>query len=419
MNGVRRRGTSGYRRSVPRLRTRTALRATACFIACVSCWVAPPPARCDRITDVFRDELAALELGPLAEVLADTVASTYPVASASSSVTYAYNPKLEAFERRTRVLGPVIGERADTIGERQINVGISYSYVDLDRIGGTDLDDLENRAIVDGRVVARRFDNGTVVLADGRRTSFLPARVNAAIDVDAHIVSPFLTVGVTPNWDVNLTIPVVNSSLSVDVRDEIPDPRLPQFALPPGSGHAAVRVQHFADSATGIGDILVRSKYMLARESPIDLAVILGLSIPSGDERNLHGSGSTRVQPTLIASRVLFDRIQPLLNVGVDINAEDVERSIGRWAAGATAQAYGPLTVSAVFLGRHEFDEQTDRIDPPFFLQIERYDIFDAALGLRFLFADSGVVSVNALLPLNDEGMRADIVPTVEIQYAF
>jgi len=42
---------------------------------------------------------------PLGPALANTVAGTYPVASASSSVAYVYNPRLEAFERRTGVLG--------------------------------------------------------------------------------------------------------------------------------------------------------------------------------------------------------------------------------------------------------------------------------------------------------------------------
>ena len=36
-------------------------------------------------------------MGPIGPALANTVASTYPVASASSSVTYAFNPKTETF----------------------------------------------------------------------------------------------------------------------------------------------------------------------------------------------------------------------------------------------------------------------------------------------------------------------------------
>src|SRR5262249_14167525 len=73
--------------------------------------------------------LARLELAPIGSALANTVASTYPVASASSSETYAYNPALDMFERQPGVAGPIFGERAETIGRGQLNVAASYSYV--------------------------------------------------------------------------------------------------------------------------------------------------------------------------------------------------------------------------------------------------------------------------------------------------
>ena len=34
-------------------------------------------------------------------------------------------------------------------------------------------------------------------------------------------------------------------------------------------------------------------------------------------------------------------------------------------------------------------------------------------------FSEAGVLSANALLPLNRDGLRADAIPTVEIEYAF
>jgi hypothetical protein len=102
----------------------------------------------------------------------------------------------------------------------------------------------------------------------------------------------------------------------------------------------------------------------------------------------------------------------------VDINANDVGRSIVRWAVGTTAQL-GPVTGVLVFLGRHELDRQSDPIEPPFFFQIERNQQYDASVGLRWRFADTGFVSANALVPLNQQGLRADVIPTVEVEYAF
>src|SRR5262249_50188213 len=64
-----------------------------------------------------------LQLAPIAPALAATVASTYPVASASSGVVYVYNPALDTLERQTGVAGPIIGERAETIGKGVFNLG--------------------------------------------------------------------------------------------------------------------------------------------------------------------------------------------------------------------------------------------------------------------------------------------------------
>ena len=90
-----------------------------------------------------------------------------------------------------------------------------------------------------------------------------------------------------------------------------------------------------------------------------------------------------------------------------------------RWAVGGTATLVGPLTGALVFLGRDELGAQADKIQRPFFFQIERDDIFDASVGFRWRFADNGVVALNALVPLNNDGLRPDVIPTVEVEYAF
>ena len=109
------------------------------------------------LSDLFRTKFLsglAPPLAPLAPALADAIASTYPVASASASVVYVFNPEFNTYERKNVVLGPIIGERADTIGRGEFDVAASYSYVHLTSIDGDDLGRLENRAVVKGRVIA-------------------------------------------------------------------------------------------------------------------------------------------------------------------------------------------------------------------------------------------------------------------------
>jgi hypothetical protein len=405
------RKAGGLRRS-HRLRT-VFLAVVAGIIASVSI------AEARSLSSIFITELKGLEMEPLGPALANTVASTYPVASASSSVTYVYDRATETFERQTRVLGPIIGERAETIGKGQLNIGFSYSYVHPTSINGQDLSSLENVPVINGRVVSFPVPDG-VILADGRFTTFLPIQVMADLDVKAQLMTPSVTYGITPDWDVNLTLPLVYTSLKVTGTATIPDPRLAQFALSPGDPNAKQGpIPSANESAFGAGDLLLRTKYTFLRDQPVDLAALLGVSFPTGNPDNFAGTGTYQVQPTLILSRVFAERFEPLLNLGVNIDANDVNRSSFRWAVGSSAQIYGPLSGILVFLGDNEFSAQSDPIEAPFFFQIERNDLYDASVGFRYLFLETGVISANFIVPLNDQGLRADFIPTVEVEYAF
>ncbi len=393
-------------------------RSTGVLLALLAALVAPAVAAAS-LADVFDSpQFAQLGLAPLGPAFANTVASTYPIASASSSVTYAYNPAFDTLERRRGVLGPILGERAETLGRGQVNFWVSYSFVHLDTINAKPLDDLVNAPKVQGRLLFLPVPGG-VRLQDGRVTTFLPVRVSVDIDVTAHIATPSLTYGVTPDLDVSATLPVLRTSLHLGARTRVPDPRLPQFTLPPGDPAAGTDDRSASATSAGVGDLLLRTKYVLHRGAPANLAAGLGLSLPSGRRDDFQGTGTTRVQPMLIASRTVRDRVELLANAGVDFDANDVDRSILRWAAGGTAAVAEPLTAAIVFLGRHELAAQSDRIRVPFFTQIERNDLFDFSAGLRWRFTAAGVISLNALIPLNRQGLRADVIPTAELEFTF
>ena len=393
-------------------------RATWIFGFAAVCLGSVPMAWAGSLVGLLDDpRLEKLELSALGPVLANTVASTYPVASASSSVTYVYNPALDTFERQSGVAGPIIGERADTIGRGQLNLTTSYSYVHLTTINGEDLDQLVNQPTVNGQAIVFPVPGG--VTAKEKFTNFLPVKVVADLNVKAHIFTPSVTYGLTPDLDVNLTVPLIHTSLAVTADTQVPDPRFPQYALPPGDPNATSESLTLSDGAYGVGDVLLRAKYVFLRGSPVDMAVGLGVKLPTGSKDDFQGTGDTRVAPALIVSRVFVKRFQPLFNLGIDYNANDVSRSIITWALGTTAQIVDPLTAALVFFGRHELAAQADPIENPFFFQIERNDIFDSSVGFRYRFAGSGIVSANAIVPLNEQGLRAAVIPTIEVEYAF
>src|SRR5262245_19488458 len=377
-----------------------------------------PAAAYGGITDILNEpRFRALGLAPMAPALANTVASTYPVASASAGVTYVYDPAVDTFVRQAGVAGPIFGERAETIGKGIFNSSTASSYTHLTTINGDSMDNRLNQPVVNGQTLTFPVPK-VIKLADGRFTTFLPVHVSTDLDVNAYILSPSVTYGVTPDLDLNLTIPLLRTSLGVTTHSTAPDPRFPKFALPPGE-EFPISISSDWAAANGVGDLLVRAKYVFLRSALVDVAAGLGISAPSGRQSDLQGTGTTQVEPTLILSHVYGGRFEPLLNVGVACNANDVSRSIVRWAVGGTYQVLEPLSASVVFLGRNELAAQSDTIPTPFFFQIERNDIYDASVGFRWRFADSGLVGVNALVPLNSDGFRPDAIPTVEASYAF
>src|SRR5262245_38252023 len=108
----------------------------------------------------------------------------------------------------------------------------------------------------------------------------------------------------TPDLDVNVTLPVIWTSLDLEATSIVPDPRFPSFALKPGSPLAGTDVLSASAESAGVGDLLLRAKYIVRRGAPADIALGLGLSLPTGSADNFQGTGTTRVLPALIASRV-------------------------------------------------------------------------------------------------------------------
>ena len=64
-------------------------------------------------------------------------------------------------------------------------------------------------------------------------------------------------------------------------------------------------------------------------------------------------------------------------------------------------------------------DENDNFKGRPLFIDIERNDILDLAVGGRFAVGDMGIFFANFLVPLNDDGLRAEFVPTVGFEKTF
>ncbi len=438
--------------------------------------------------------------------VAQAVVQEVPLASVAPAFTYRYNPALRLWEPSSRVPGPLFSERALTLGKGQLNFSVGYSYVDFSELNGVDLDDLRSPGLYGGLV--SDSDNDRVRLEelpdeirnleryqlspdeDPYRYRYSTFLLRTHIDLQAHIAVPSVRYGITGNWDISLSIPIVNTflrvknekvqELDIDLskagflvavdRNNGRRRNLDLFAdgdnhlIPIDESEGRKRLPHVkaqrssvarigaAGSATGVGDIILRTKYHLWHTDSGGAALGLNLQLPSGEVRDFQGTDETHLSTFVYLSQIFGERFEPHLNLAVDFNTDDVDRSSFVYAAGASLLVWSKLGLVVDFLGRSEFagipvhvpetgqvkglvpdvkpDSCTaekpctfglDRIQRFSFFpaKIGRNDIVNFSFGLRYVLGTSGSVFFGGIIPLNDDGFRADFIPSGGVEYTF
>lgn len=363
----------------------------------------------------------------LAENIADTAARSLPVISSSAGFTYRYNPQLEVFERTSETLGPLYMERPDTLGRGKVNVSVSFQYVELNAFDGTDLKKLESN----DPIVVRAFD------AAGNPIGFRANRLRYSLGLQNYVTAFSGTYGITDDLDLNLLVPVVVTNMRVGVHSrEVATAGLDGVFTPSGGPE---RVGRTDGNAVGVGDILLRAKYQLPRLDVAELewlrsALGLQVRLPSGRSSDFQGTGDVELSPFLYLSTVLWDRVEPEVNLGVDYDASDVSRSAARYAAGVDVDVTKIFNVNLAFLGRSQFEGTASPKDTQFLhlqggrtveepllgLDFGRKDTLDLSFGLRVAVWQNVMLFANGIYALNDSGLRNDtIVPAGGVEATF
>lgn len=424
--------------------------------------------------------------------VAQAVTQEFPQAAVSPAFTFRYNPNLTVYERATTVPGPLFSERAMTLGRGKLNFSVGYSFIDFDELNGTSLDRLKNP----GFILTRQGEPQRITL-NNRPLFYHPVALSTPVirmDLEAHVITPTVRFGVTDRWDLGIAIPIVHTSLRVktDVINRVETPAnladptfgggllyasnndgTPNYNINPvgflnadlstgrnelglrfaQTRRAPTRLAKASGNATGIGDITFRSKYHFWGDEKGGATWGLNLQLPSGQEENFHGTGDTHVATFLYLSQVLQDRFEPHLNLGIDLNTGDIDRSSFLYAVGATVLVLPNLGVMVDVLGRSEFGRLTLRLPSNGFIKnlpldrapntctpqnpckldntqnlvssflfpetFKRNDIVDFTFGLRYALGTSGSVFFGGIIPLNNDGLRADFIPSGGVEYTF
>lgn len=302
--------------------------------------------------------------------------------------------------RTIESLGPLLAERAETLGENRYSVAVSYTRIQFTRFQGTDLEDLSLTFTHDDV-------NGDGVL--GPITSPLSFEldqiaVNLDLEIEQDVLAFFGTYGVTDVWDIGVIVPIVRSRAEATANASIV--RVSPISafvhnFDPAQGDAPRSVVD--REATGIGDVILRTKYNFLRDDGQwpDLSTVGRVKLPTGDEDDLLGTGETDFLALLVASETI-DKVTPHINVGYEFSTES-ELSNVRYIAGFDYAVAPELTVASEILGRWEPDG--DNIGD---------NILDLAFGLKWNPFGDFLALGNVQIPLNrDKGLRPDIIWTV------
>lgn len=299
--------------------------------------------------------------------------------------------------RTQESLGPLIAERASTIGRGRINLALSYTFVNYTQLNGTPL----NAQTIE---LTHQDDAGENLY------EFDKVRLDLDLKLRQHVLAIAGAYGLTDNLDVGVVVPIVRVEGSVrSVATVIP------FSEQTAGFHVFIpeanRFSRNEANATGLGDILLRAKWQAVdpATSRLGVAAFGQFGLPTGDEDDLLGSGSYSAFLMGVVSGS-FGRINPHLNLGYEHffdqpSSIDNDRSNVRGAAGFDLKARDNLSVATDVLARWESDGDK---------------FYDLALGVKWAPKGFVPLSANLVLPLNrNEGLRPDFYFTLGLESTF
>jgi hypothetical protein len=354
-----------------------------------------------------------------------------PLPTPASGFTYQFDATLGVFQRTTQSFGPILADRAETIGARRVAFGFAYQRFSFDSVEGIDL----NR-------VPAVFTHDNAALLGGREDVVTTTN---SIEASVEQSTTFLTVGITDRLDVSVALPIVSNSLHVVSVAQIQrlgttNP-LTHFFRQSNGDVGVTRLFTAVGSATGIGDLMVRLKSTVWKQHNGGVALGLDVRLPTGDEMNLLGSGTTGLQPFAIWSGS-YQSVSPHVNVSYRRNGSSVlagNAATGEaahfpdqfsYGAGADVSVNSRVTLAFDVLGRYFID--AERLQPQTFHALDgrstfpnitfapdSFNALSGSIGFKANLIGRMLVDVNLLFKLDEHGLRDKVTPLFGIEYSF
>jgi hypothetical protein len=324
-----------------------------------------------------------------------------------------------------------MSERHETLGARRVSVGFAYQRLSFDSIEGIDLSS-----------VPAVFTHDDAELLGGRED--VVTTINT-IDATVTRSAAFISYGVTNRLDVSLAVPFITADITVTSDATIQrigttNPETHFFrALDDTIGSR--RIFTAFGQASGPGDLTLRLKQTIRKAANHGMALGVDLRLPTGDEKDLLGTGAAGIQPFLVWSGN-YGAFSPHLNGGYQWNGSSVLGGdpgsgvaqdlpdVGTYSAGAVVEIHPRVTAAFDLLGRYVVDsprlraEEFHALDgtsvfPNISFTSGSFNELSAAVGLKVNLLGRLLLDANLLMQLNSPGLRDKMSPLIGVEYAF
>ena len=328
--------------------------------------------------------------------------------STSSGVTFDLSQGIPVATEDS--MGPLLSERGTSLGKGKLNVGFSFSRVDFDSFEGTDLSKLTLDFLHDDCCTGDPITGpGPDGILGGFEKDVVRVHINLTLNEDVYAF--YGNYGVTNNLDVGMIVPVISVEARANAQAEVIENYMPGSNIHTFAGAPDQAISSTGGSKTGVGDIILRAKYTFAPMADMPSMAVLGqITTPTGDEKNLLGSGEAKFKGMFIASR-RFKGITPHVNLAYEVTTGDNVQDNLTYAIGADARMSPIFTVAADILGRynpHQHEIGNHLVDLAFAVKWNPFKQFNAPF------------NAYVVIPLNsDEGLRSDVIWGLGVDYSF
>jgi hypothetical protein len=360
-------------------------------------------------------------------------ASSFPLSSTTPGVVFDFSSGVPV--AATTSAGPIFAENATTIGKGSLTFGATVSQLNLARLRGVRTQDFlfafTHQDIADPGLGDRPTERDYIELA-------------LDLDLSATVAAFQATYGLTDRIDLGVAIPYVSLSMSGD-----PIARMNSFTFAStdtafhyfegGTSTEPIlshRTTPLDESASGLGDIALRGKVHVFAGARGDVALLAEARLPTGDEENFLGSGSSSFKFMFITSGQ-WGGISPHLNLAYDRRSSDYERDQVELTWGFDQKATDDLTIVVEWAGEFDMGDEIDELKFPELTAIGEYEgpdgntyatqyvtpsnipnrsadnILSSGVGLKYTPNPKMTLIANVIFPLNDGGLRSSWIPTI------